>query len=126
MGKKNILFISNGYGDSPVISGGEVRLYNLIKHFSLKFEQSFLTTRGGLISVKNNKIDSRFKTIYTSKNRLLGLKEITGFQRLIGYFISAFDSVKIMKSGSRDAVYTSTDYFCDIYPSYKYKRTNPS
>ncbi|MBN2753572.1 MAG: glycosyltransferase family 4 protein [Candidatus Goldbacteria bacterium] len=121
-----ILFIATGYGDSPVISGGEVRLFNIVKHLSGKITPDFLTTSGGINAADAYGITGYFHGMITVKNRFMGIRETFGFQRLIGYFVSAFDADKKLRTKKYSAIYTSSDCYSDIYPSYKYKSLNPA
>ena len=121
-----ILFIATGYGDSPVISGGEVRLFNIVRHLFGKITPDFLTTLGGVNAAAVYRMSGYFQDIITAKNRFMGIRESFGFQRLIGYFVSAFDADKKLKSKKYDALYTSSDCYSDIYPAYKYKLRNPA
>ncbi|PKL92494.1 MAG: hypothetical protein CVV21_01690 [Candidatus Goldiibacteriota bacterium HGW-Goldbacteria-1] len=121
-----ILFIATGYGDSPVISGGEVRLFNIVKHLFGKITPDFLTTLGGVNAAAAYRMSGYFQDIITAKNRFMGIRESFGFQRLMGYFISAFDADKKLETEKYDALYTSSDCYSDIYPAYKYKFRNPA
>ena len=124
--KHRILFIATGYGDSPVLSGGEVRLFNIVKHLSGKILPDYLTTSGGVSAADNYRISGFFRNIITVKNKFMGIKESSGFQRLIGYYISAFDAEKKLAAVKYDAIYTSSDCYGDIYPAYKYRLNNQS
>lgn len=124
--RAKILFIATGYGDSPVISGGEVRLFNIVKHLFGKITPDFLTTLGGVHAAAAYGITDYFRGMITVKNRFMGFRETFGFQRLIGYFVSAFDADKKLRSKKYDAIYTSSDCYSDIYPAYKYKSLNPA
>ena len=44
--------MANGYCPSPAISGGEVRLYNLIQKLHRIYDTTFISSSGGIASIK--------------------------------------------------------------------------
>ncbi|MEI7640407.1 MAG: glycosyltransferase [bacterium] len=115
--KIKIAFISNGFGLSPVMSGGEIRLFNLLKRLPSNFEAVLYTTEGGIIAAKNYPGLAKLR-LRLIKSSYLFKTEAIGFQRLLGYIVSAFNCAKVLSSESFDMVYTSSDFFCDTLPAY--------
>lgn len=122
--KKSILFISNGYGLSDSISGGESRLYNIMRFMIKKFDVSMLTTEGGFLSVSKNLPKTKI-TLIKCSSAFFVKKEIFSFQRLLGYFTSAFSGYNSIKKLKFNLIYTSSDYFCDAIPAFLYKKKYP-
>ncbi len=121
----HILFISSGYGLSPVLSGGEVRLHAIIKRAPKNFKTTLLTSEGGTKAALENGISIR-TNIITAKSSFIFKREYSGIQRFWGYFISAITGYNSVKKLKFDTVYTSSDSVCDIIPAYLYKRNNKS
>jgi len=122
--KKNILFISNGYGLSPVLSGGEVRLHAIIKRAPSGFNVSLLASEGGIMAAKAAGIQNSAALI-KARSSFIFKREYTGLQRLLGYFISALTGYAAIRQSAYDAVYTSSDAICDIFPAFMYKGKSP-
>jgi len=118
---KKIIFIANGFGLSPVISGGEIRLFNLLKNIKNKFDFELLTTLGGAIAAKNYFKNIFFKIVIV-KCSLFLKKEYISLQRLYGYLISGFSTYFKLKNQTFNAVYTSSDGLCDVLPAYLLKK----
>ncbi len=119
--KKIIAFIANGFGLSPVLSGGEVRLFNLLKRVKKNWVSILLTTSGGFKASENFFKKIKFNVINIRCSFFLK-KEYFSLQRLSGYFISALDTFFKLKKINVDAIYTSSDFICDIIPAYLLKR----
>ncbi len=115
--EKKIIFIANGFGLSPVLSGGEVRLFNLLKYIKNYFIPVLITTSGGTTAIKNYLKTVNFD-IKTVKCSFILKKEFFSIQRLTGYFISAFHTFLLLRKINFNAIYTSSDAICDILPAF--------
>lgn len=118
---KKIIFIANGFGLAPVISGGEIRLFNLLKNIKNKFDFELFTTSGGALAAKNYFKKIFFKIVVTKCSFFLK-KEYILLQRFAGYIISGLDTYFKLKKQNFNAVYTSSDGLCDILPAYLLKK----
>lgn len=119
--KRRVIFISNGFGLSTAMSGGEVRLFNFISRAAKYFDCALVTTSGGLKAANEFYKKILFSPI-TVKCSITASKETFPLQRFIGYFISAAETQKKLANEEFDALYTSSDALCDINPAYELKK----
>jgi glycosyltransferase involved in cell wall biosynthesis len=125
MAKKNykIAFISTGYGNSPVISGGEIRLFNIIKRLPRSFDPFFISTPAGADAASGYLKKTRLNFIKVRSSFFFN-REISGSFRLWSNIISTIDAVTKIKRSFFDLIYSSSDFFCDIIPAFLYRRAN--
>lgn len=117
----HIGFISSGYGNSPVISGGETRLYNIIKRLPGDFDATLITTQAGA-AVASQNIGRYPLRIITVAASLFLRREIFRFSRLWSYLISGIHAINKMHNLELDIVYSSSDALCDTYPASVYRK----
>jgi glycosyltransferase involved in cell wall biosynthesis len=116
-----IAFIANGFGLSNVMSGGEIRMFNIIKNRPKNIEAELFSTPAGLEAASKFFKKITFAT-HVVRASFITIHERFGFQRMISYIISAVSAAIELKKESYGAIYTSSDFICDVYPAYAYKK----
>lgn len=117
--KQNILFIINGPIDSGgkiTISGGDVRLFEIIKHIK-GFNINILTTPNG------QKLLKKFNIPYKKIHLIGHILNNTIFSHLI-IFIKSFFNIPSSIKNYQGIVYSSCEHLYDILPAFKLKIFN--
>jgi len=119
-----ILFISNGSGLSDVKSGGVTRLIELMRQFSDQgCNVKIMTTIGGYKLFQREEVRGTFKIV---KSSIIWKTETSNIQRAISYLIATVYALfALSKKQNNDAVYSSSDYFCDVIPAVYHKILYP-
>ena len=115
-----ILYIANGSGLGTAKSGGMTRNIEISKRLLKKGVMiSYLTTSGSHVNYLEEGLKATF---YLARASLFYSKERNQFDRFISYVISTIHSLfMILKLPSFDILYSTSDYFCDVVPSFFYK-----
>ena len=111
-----ILIIDLGYGVGTAKSGGSTRLLEVMKRLDpQQFSLHFLTSDGG--KTLYNEENLEYPTTVVRSSFLFDVEK-NKYQRLISYFISIVSTFfNYQKLPKVDAVYSASDYICDIIPA---------
>lgn len=115
-----ILYIANGNGINPGMSGSFVRTVEVARRLSQQGHNIFfLTTSGGYKTAVRYNLAVDYHIVPAS---IFRRQEKYIFDRLMAYIISTLCCFyKILKIPHVDVVYTDSDYFCDVIPALFYK-----
>ncbi|MFW6210552.1 MAG: glycosyltransferase family 4 protein [bacterium] len=126
MMKKKFLFISNGFGSSTIVSGGEIRLGYLAEYSRKKYNVFLLTTTGGGKYFRPKKAFKNIIAVNPVSARGKKSEETKG-TRFLEYIrtvkrIAKKDITIRIKDIGPDFIYTSGDFFCDVLPAVRIKK----
>lgn len=117
----NLLFLSNGSGLGTAKSGGMTRHIEIAKRLLKKnIEITFITTLGAYKTYQAEKLRATFILVKAS---IWSKQEKNNFDRIVSYIISTVHSLLLINRLKQfDIVYSTSDYFCDIVPSWILKK----
>jgi len=113
---ENILFIYNGVCKEPGISGGTVRLFEIIKH-TKKFRINILTTPNG------NAVMDRMKIFYDYKY-LINYKVDGSIKSQLTISLKSFFQLPKELKQYKGIVYSSCEHMYDVLPALRLKIFN--
>ena len=111
--KKNILIFSNTTSNSKVMSGGTQMFIQIFKRIRKEFGRVYCYTNLN----NRNFIEKEINNV----NFLFSNSIFDRFNIFFGYILKTFSAFSCLKLRGIDIIYSSSDFFPDVIPSFLYK-----